>query len=498
MKTKFLGQAYKSRSPILASQSCINLYAEGSEGNSDEVGAFLGTPGLVAKFQGVVAEVRGLHNATDGNLYAVIGNTVYRIAPGFDAQNLGTIPNSAGPVSITDNGLQVAFAHQSGWHYASFLDISIKPVTNSPSGGSILATQDSYVIFTENLGGEFGITALADLSTIDPLDVATAEGIPDPLISVLSDHREVWLFSTESIEIWTDTGAAFFPFERSPGGFIEMGCAAKRSPTKIDNSVFWLGRDANGHGVVFRANAYIPTRISTHAIEFAINQYADISDAIGISYQEEGHSFYWLIFPSGDSSWVYDVATGGWHQRLWLDDFTGLLHRPRANCFAFFNDMHLVGDWQNGKIYQLSLDIGTDDGVEIYRERAFDLPDSELHRIRLDKIELDALTGDGAFVPGGTWGWDSTSVTFASTTDTFDGALQVAGAPIVSLEISRDNGRSFGFKRMMGLGKIGQRNARARWRRGGLGRNFVLKLSTSMSSRVNWVGCNVEAEALDQ
>ena len=33
MKTKFLGQAYQSRSPILSSQTAINIYAESTEGN---------------------------------------------------------------------------------------------------------------------------------------------------------------------------------------------------------------------------------------------------------------------------------------------------------------------------------------------------------------------------------------------------------------------------------------------------------------------------------
>lgn len=498
MKTSFLGGAYQSRSPILSSQTAINIYPESTEGNSDEEGTYYGTPGLVKKFQGAVGEVRGIHQA-GGYLYAVIANTVYRISKNWQSVILGKLPNTIGVVSITDNGTQVAFAHQDGWHYVSFTGTSIAPVANSPDG-SVLAVQDQYVIFSTSMSGQFGITALADLSTIDPLDVADAEGAPDTLVSLLSDHREVWLFCQYTTEIWSDTGAAFFPFERSPGGFLEQGCIAKHSPTKIDNGVFWLGRDQNGNGVVYRANAYVPIRISTHAIEFAINQIADITDAIGVSYQEEGHSFYWLIFPSGDTSFCYDVATGKWHQRLWLDDTMGTLHRPRANCYSLFAGAHIVGDWQNGRLYELSLNAYTDDGKEIYRERAFDLPDQENKKVRVDFIELDATTGDGAGTPAvSTWDFSSAGMSFDSGSYSFDGSAPGANSSDeVWLQVSRDSGRRFGYKRIVNLGDLGQTTARARWRHLGAGRKLVLRVGTTMANRVQWSGLNFRGEALDQ
>jgi Phage stabilisation protein len=533
MKLPFLGQAYQSRSPILASQTLVNLYAEGTEGNSGDVGAFYGTPGLIALL-GALGEVRGLRTA-GGMLYAAIGSHAYRISSAYVATDLGSFPNFAGPVSITDNGSQVAFAHADGWHWVSYTGSSIAPVTNSPRG-SILTEMDNYVIFTTSTLGQFGITALADLSSIDPLDIASAEGAPDNLVSVLADHREVWLFGENTTEIWSDTGAQFFPFERSPGGFIEQGCIAMFSPAKLDNSVFWLGRDRNGQGVVYRANAYIPQRISTHALEFAINRYGDISDAIGFAYQEEGHTFYWLTFPSADVSWVYDVATNGWHMRGWLDTTTGLLHRHRANCHAFFNNVHIVGDWENGTIYQMSLDVGNDNGNEIYRERAFEVPDSENKRIRMDYLELVATTGDGvtpislpvvvfdqfafgtsAFGVGafgsiggaGDWTWDSGSVTFDSGAASFDGFASGASAgspgsqviipPLsqVWMQLSKDGGRTWGYKRFHHMGKIGNTKKRLRWRHMGMGRNIVIRFGTTSSSRVHWLDAFGRGEALE-
>lgn len=455
MKTNFFGQAYASRSTVLASQTAINIYPEIENPSLDPtaptvISGFHGTPGLEQVFQGT-GEVRGIYPAGD-LLYAVIGSSVYRINAQYVAVLLGQLPNDLGPVSIIDNGSQIAFAHADGWHYAPLGGTGIAPVANSP-GGSILAAQDHYVMFTQNNNGLWGITALGDLSSIDPLDTADAEGAPDKLVSILSSHREAWLFGANSTEPWQDTGAANFPFERSPGGFIEQGCAAARSVASIDNSPFWLGRDKAGQGVVYRANTYTPVRISTHALEHAINQMGDISDAIGFCYQQEGHSFYWLTFPRANQTWVYDVAAAGWHRRGYRAS-TGLLQRHRANCYAFFNTDHLVGDFENGRIYRLSLDVFTDNGEDIYRERAFDLPDNENKKTRLDYFELVALTGES---PGN-----------------------------MTLEVSKDGGRVWGYERIVPMGATGKRYTRLRWRRLGKGRNLVARVSTTMHGRIEW------------
>ena len=466
MKTQFLGQAYASRSLPLSAQTLINLYPERNESGTGEPGAFYGTPGLVTKYTGS-GEVRGLY-AVDGYLYAVIGDTVYAIDGSWGAVSLGTLPNASGRVSFAANYTQLLISHADGWHYVTLPTGVLTAVadTDQPTD-SIVAYQDGYVIFTQG-GDQFGITALDDVTSIDPLDFASAEGAPDDLISLLSDHRELWLFGERTSEVWFNSGAADFPFERIGGAFLEHGCAARWSPAKADNTVFWLGRDPSGQGMVFRADGYKPARISTHAMEKEFASYADISDAFGFTYQQDGHTFYVLTFPTASKTWAYDMATQAWHERAYRDPTTGVLERHRANCYAFFNGVHVVGDHENGKIYALDIDTYTDAGDYIYRERTFPLMEAENKAIRVDRAELVAEVGVG--------------LTTGQGSD-----------PQVWLQVSGNGGRTFGYERYQSLGAIGQYNHRPVWRRLGRGRKKVIRVAMTDPVKVAWLGFNVEA-----
>jgi Phage stabilisation protein len=470
MKTPFLGGAYASRSLPLSAQTCINLYPEENESKAGDVGAFYGTPGLVLRSSMTPGEGRALKSWDGSILYAVVGANVYGISPSWNATLIGQLTSSNGTVStVANNQAQIVFAHSGGWHYTTGSTLTFIP---AGPANSIVTYMDGYVLFTDGRD-QFGITALNDVTSIDPLDVATAEAWPDDLISLYADQRETWMFGSETTEIWADTGAALFPFERIPGGVLSTGCAAKFSPAYQDGSIFWLARDRTGDATVVRTIGYQIDRVSTHAIEHAFESYSTIEDAIGFAYQTEGHSFYGLTFPTADVTWVYDAATKLWHQRCWQDS-NGVLHRHRIGAYAFFNGNHVILDHSNGNLYTFDLNTTTDNGTPIYRERAWPLvAPQEMKRLRCDHLELVGEMGVGA----------------VTGTDTL---------PQVWLQMSYDGGRSFGFERYRDMGAIGRREVRARWRRNGLGRRPVARLATVSTRKVAWLGVNVDGELMSQ
>ena len=230
----------------------------------------------------------------------------------------------------------------------------------------------------------------------DPLTFASVDGSPDGVVAINVDHRQMWVFGTDSTEVWYDVGGSAFPLSPIQGAFNEIGCVAAFSVAKLDNTLFWLGTDARGQGIVYKANGYAGVRVSTHAIEYAIAQYGNLSNALAYTYQQEGHAFYVLTFPSANATWVYDVSTQAWHERAGFVD--GEFTRHRSNCQCNFGGNTLVGDFANGNLYRLNLDVYADNGgIQKWLRswRALPMGQNNLKRTAQHSLQLDAETGVG-------------------------------------------------------------------------------------------------------
>jgi hypothetical protein len=145
---------------------------------------------------------------------------------------------------------------------------------------------------------------------------------------------------------------------------------------------------------VYRNQGYNGQRISTHAVEWQIQQYAVLNDAIGYSYQQDGHSFYVLMFPTAQATWVFDVATGLWHERAYWDGVQ--YRRHRSNCQANFAGQVLVGDWENGRVYAFDPEVYDDSGATqrwLRSWRALPTGQNSLKRTAHHTLQLDVEAG---------------------------------------------------------------------------------------------------------
>jgi len=280
--------------------------------------------------------------------------------------------------------------------------------------------------------------------SVDPLDFASAEGSPDGLVSLIIDHREAWLFGTNSVEVWYDAGLQDFPLQRIQGAFNEIGCIAPYSVAKLDNGIFWLGADARGRGIVYRANGYTGVRVSTHAVEWHIQDYTNMADAVAYTYQQDGHSFYVLNFPSANTTWVYDVAVNAWHERAAFS--AGEFTRHRSNCQMSFNNEIVVGDFENGNIYAFDLNVYADNGSIrkwLRSWRALPTGQNNLRRTAQHSLQLNCESGVGLN----------------------DGQ---GSDPQVMLRWSDDGGHTWSNEHWSNMGKIGQYYRRVFWRKLGM------------------------------
>jgi hypothetical protein len=393
MKTPILGFSYVARSVNAADNRMINLFPEVILEGGKEPSFLQRAPGLLKLCTIGTGPIRGLWQM-NGTGYVVSGNGFYSVDNNWVSTSLGTV-SGLGPVSIADNGTQIFIAtNPNGYIYNAFTNQFQQIVDPDYPGAVNVAYLDGYFVFNEPNSQKVWVTALLDGTSVDPLDFASAEGSPDGLVSLIVDHREAWLFGTTSVEVWYNAGLPDFPLQRIQGAFNEIGCAAPYSVAKLDNGLFWLGSDARGKGIVYRANGYSGERISTHAVEWQIQQYSDISDAIAYTYQQDGHAFYVLIFPTANATWVFDVATKAWHERAgWVN---GLFTRHRSNCQMSFGNEIVVGDYINGNLYAFDLDVYSDNN-QIQRWlrswRALPPGQNNFNRTVHHTLQVDAQTG---------------------------------------------------------------------------------------------------------
>ena len=395
MKTPILGSAYVARSVNAADNRMVNLFPEIVPEGGKEPAFLQRAPGLTTLATVGAGPIRGLW--TYGSYgYVVSGDTLYRLDSSWNAVAKGTVGGS-GPVSMADNGTQLFIAaNPQGYIYNASTDVFQQITDPDFPGAGTVGYIDGYFTFNEPDSQKIWVTQLLDGTSVDPLEFASAEGNPDNVVAVFVDHREVWVFGTNSTEVWYDAGLLDFPLTRIQGAFNELGCAAPYSIAKMDNQVYWLGKDARGQGIVYKAAGYIGQRVSTHAIEWQMQEYADLTDAVGYTYQQDGHNFYVLNFPSANTTWVYDVATGAWHERASLNN--GEFNRHRANNQMFFNSTTVVGDYENGKIYEFDLNVYADDGAPqkwLRSWRALPTGANNLTRTIQHSMQLDCETGVG-------------------------------------------------------------------------------------------------------
>lgn len=446
MKTPILGSTYVARSVNAADARMVNLFPEIVPEAGKEPAFLNRAPGLSLLVTVGNGPIRGLwafsNNAA--NAFVVSGTQLYKINTGYAATLIGTVAGT-GPVSMADNGTQL-FIAANGPSYIYNNNTNVFGQITDPDfpGAVTVGYLDGYFVFNEPNSQRIWVTQLLDGTSIDPLDFASAEGSPDGVVGLIVDHREVWVYGTNSVEVWYDTGASDFPLQRIQGAFNEIGCAAAYTIAKMDNGLFWLGQDARGQGIVYRANGYTGTRISTHAVEWHIQQYGSLSDAIGYTYQQDGHSFYVLIFPSADTTWVYDVATQAWHERAGWNN--GVFTRHRSNCQMFFNNNVTVGDYQNGNIYTFDLGTYADNGqIQKWLRswRALPTGQNNLKRTAQHSMQIDMESGVGLVVGQGS-------------------------DPEVMLRWSDDGGHTWSNYRTSPVGKIGEYYRRVWFRRLGM------------------------------
>ena len=411
-----VGPTYQSQSPLLDAQLTMNWYPELDEsGAGNSPLAMYPSPGLKT-----FCDMNPLAHTSVRGDSTIVGRTFAIEGPNFnEVFSNGTFETWG---QVENDGLVVSFAASPqqmliGSAGAAYVfDLGTNTLTQIPAAtfaGPVanVGICDDFFLVRIAASKEFYVSGVLDAFDWISNGPAIVSVFPNNLVGMLVDHREIWFWSDTKSVVYYDSGN-IFPFDVIPSAFIEAGLAASASPVQLFNTVFWLGSDERGTGVVFQANGYTPQRVSNHAVEFAIQSYLEnggsIANAIGFPYQEGGHQFYVLYFPTPSVTWVYDVLTGMWHQRgYWLTSI-GQFRAARYQCHTFNFGRHLVGDYQSGKIYEMRIPYQTpggawnfadDDGNPIRRVRRAPHISKEQKRQYFNELQVLVEAGLGPQPP---------------------------------------------------------------------------------------------------
>lgn len=479
-----VGQSYQLEDTSLSPQRTINWYVE-SYGDEDKdtkaPKALIQTPGatLVTNMTGdLIDKGRGLYLSSSGplstrapRLYGVWGNNVYRFDENYITPYLiGTVSDNGDPVSMIDNGFDFVLVDGEQM-YKYPLDASDgtgtwetvdMPYVPGSSTEKVKPTHVAFLgqrlIVNNRYGNTWHFSKLGEteFDTEGNLDFYSAEQSSDPILALKSVNGSLWIFGNRSYEIWRTSDNQDDPYSFVGGSASQIGIKAPKSLATINDMVVWLGASDVGVDAVWVGSGTSAKRVSNMGIEAQIVTCSQREQAIGWAYQANGNTFYLLSFPYSNRTFVVDLSSGLWHERLARDlaSATWKVYPYQWGCYA------------NDKIYACTIDgdalVYLDNkkftewnGSQIVRQRISPVYFSELNNVTMKEITIDGLVGNTQLLTG------------------------LGSDPQIMLEVSKDGGFSYGNVKTKSLGLQGNYRKVVRWNTLGIGRNIVLRITLS-------------------
>jgi hypothetical protein len=456
------------KSNVAQVESRTNLYLEVLPiGEKGQIVAYP-TPGLgSAVISNGTNPIRAMR-VLNGILYFVAYNNLYKAAPpGWAVTQIMTLATTSGNVVMTDNATQIMFVDGSqGYIYnTQTLVGSIIGDSNFPAGAQTCAYQDGYFIVEKQGSRQFWASQQYDGLTWTPLLFATKEQYSDNIVAVSADKGVVKVWGNSSTEFWNSSGSIDFPYLRIQGTTVQTGLAAAYSLAFAGEMVFFLGKSQSGDVRVFVLDGYVPTAVSTPALDHRIATFATKSDAVGMSYVMDGHIFYQISFPSQGESWLFDYTTS---IKLGYPVWTRMKSSGMAMYLGYIavnlNGVTYIGSASTGKIYPLLRDTYTEDNGAIYREIVSQHLYQGGNRIFLNKLQFEVEVGVG------------------TPSDE---------NPVLAVEVSKDGGYTYLAPVNLTLGGQGLYKTRCQVRRLGMARDWVFRISTADPVKLSFLGADV-------
>ncbi len=436
MRIDFIGGQAEGKSAKVNIQRTVNLYPEVTQGGLSPV-VLYSTPGLRPEVS--VGAGPGRSNGVRflGKAYFVSGSELVSIDSSGVGISVGSLLTNTSRVTIETgyNDYIVLVDGTNGYTYDGTTFAQITDV-DFPDNCTHITYHKNRWFANDSETGLFYMSDDGDPTSWSATNFASAESYPDNISSLISTDDYIWLGGEFTFEAFFNDGSANnFPYARVEGGYIEKGVHAPYSLVRNENTLYFLGQSKNGGFSVMKAQGSQSTNISTPELDSEFSKLAKLSDAYGFYYEDRGHGFYVLTFPSGGRTWVYDSTMPldlAWTERTSYESLT--FTRWRAAGHVFFNNDHYIIDYNSSNVFILDHSIGTDNGMLTERVRVAKFIANDGIRLTMGNIEIE-----------------------------FDSGTALLGDDPQAMLRFTDNGRLWSDELFESIGTTGNYNHRVRW-----------------------------------
>ena len=343
-----------------------NMYVVSNPGSPDTVSR-VSRPTLTTDYTlgiGPIVAMWQQPNLLNADVLVVSGPELYRVNSANVGTKIGNLPGTgrvdiAGTTTTGSNNL-IMLVRDGVLYYTDGITVSIITVPDDQKVSSI-ATLNGYFIFSIKDTQKFYWLEPGDL-VVDPLNFASAERIPDPIISVNVVSDEIWFLGLSGPEVWSPTGDDAAPFQRVSGRVYKEGCHSRDTvvSSAIDGlpALLWV----TDTKVVVKAQG-APSRVSNESVEEILKTSDNLSAWL---FRFNRHDFY--LISSELFTLVYDITTD-----LWARWDTYQLPYWLAQTGIQIKSTVYAGDNESNKVYQLVEGVG-DDTLPVIREVSGFLP----------------------------------------------------------------------------------------------------------------------------
>ena len=464
------GMGLHADSSVLASENRVNCFYDIRQSDTGSTITVRGTPGSYPIPVPPDYSPNGIH---------VVNNTLYFTAVGglYSTDLSGVVtflaPGNFGYpyTQMADNYVSIMLGPDSnGFYYIYMIDTGVMtkitdvnfPPNQTPAVyvDSITYISGRYIAVARGTRNAYCSAALDGLTW-------TYLGLPmffvkqqasDALFAISAHNGILTLFGNDNLEFWQDAGLTPVPFQYITGSAQAVGTKSLYSIAQVNEATYFLGHGNQGGWAVYSINGYTVKKVSTPDVDDILANWASEGETFnfphGVPFNAHGHDFY-MLNKGGRGALVLDTTTGLWS------------HMVEGNQSDPFHSVVGTGASLSALYRGKAVFIGTNSALLVFDQTINTDSSSSIQRQVVTKHIRN--------------GGDEFSITELVL------QMDVGEVPVtqdyhITLEISRDGGRTYGSPRPRTFGLTGQYlNPQVKWQRLGSAKDFVLRFTMTDS-----------------